>query len=53
MLSIFSGIGGLELGLSMGGDFHPVAFVEQNLYARFGMMPNQIIECCHLGGIYE
>lgn len=40
MLSIFSGIGGLELGLSMGGDFHPVAFVERNLYARAVLAKN-------------
>ena len=40
VLSLFSGVGGLELGLSMAGDFSPVAFCEQNLYARAVLAKN-------------
>ena len=40
VLSLFSGIGGFELGLSWAGPFRPVAFCEQNAYARAVLAKN-------------
>ena len=37
---LFAGIGGLELGLSMGGPFESIGFCEQNLYARAVLAKN-------------